>query len=359
MRLYLALRESAHARLFASTPWLTSTIASVLTSAAAGSTPKLGNLTELMGSIDPQNPEEAMQTIAARMEESTDTPEQHARESQLETVLALVIGWVDDVVTCAAAGRLPAEPALQEALRRRRASGGPAEQVFAEIAGLELRPRRVRDAAALWAKLREAGGEAARDRVWSHPDFMPSSADLDDPDAFVASFTGPQLDFSALDELTGPDGDPGARASDDAGENDAGKNRRWRRRRWTDRPCLDVSDVCLLGGMERLHADVVERLRAFEAVTPAEAQARARTLAFLATHPDGVEASCQAGHVTATALVLSDDGRRTLLTLHARIGEWLELGGHLEPDDADLAAASLREGIEESGIPACASSRAS
>jgi putative hydrolase len=224
VRLYLALRESAHARLFASTPWLTSTIASVLTSAAAGSTPKLGNLTELMGSIDPQNPEEAMQTIAARMEESTDTPEQHARESQLETVLALVIGWVDDVVTCAAAGRLPAEPALQEALRRRRASGGPAEQVFAEIAGLELRPRRVRDAAALWAKLREAGGEAARDRVWSHPDFMPSSADLDDPDAFVASFTGPQLDFSALDELTGPDGDPGARASDDAGENDAGKN---------------------------------------------------------------------------------------------------------------------------------------
>jgi 8-oxo-dGTP pyrophosphatase MutT (NUDIX family) len=103
--------------------------------------------------------------------------------------------------------------------------------------------------------------------------------------------------------------------------------------------------------MERLHADVVERLRAFEAVTPAEAQARARTLAFLATHPDGIEASCQAGHVTATALVLSDDARRTLLTLHARIGEWLELGGHLEPDDADLAAASLREGIEESGIP--------
>jgi putative hydrolase len=204
VRLYLALRESAHARLFASTPWLTSTISSVLTSAAAGSTPKLGNLSELMGSIDPNNPEEAMQTIAARMEESTDTPEQHARENQLETVLALVIGWVDDVVTGAAAGRLPAEPALQEALRRRRATGGPAEQVFAEIAGLELRPRRVRDAAALWAKLREAGGEATRDRVWSHPDFLPGSADLDDPDAFVASFMAPEPDFSALDELTRP-----------------------------------------------------------------------------------------------------------------------------------------------------------
>ena len=111
-----------------------------------------------------------------------------------------------------------------------------------------------------------------------------------------------------------------------------------------------MSDVCLLGGMARLHADAVERITAFEPRTDAEATARARTLRFLADHPDGVEATCQDGHVTATAAVLSPDRRRILLTLHARIGKWLELGGHLEPDDIDLAAAGLREGIEESGI---------
>ncbi len=214
VRLYLTMRESAHLRLFASTAWLPSRIASVLASAAAGSTPKLGDLSDLMGSVDPQNPEETMQAIASRMEQSTDTPEQHARESALETLLALVIGWVDDVVSQAAAGRLPSEPALQEALRRRRATGGPAEQVFAEIAGLELRPRRVRDAAALWAKLREAGGDAARDRVWSHPDFLPGSSDLDDPDAFVATFLAPEPDFSSFDELTGGEAAPSEGAAD-------------------------------------------------------------------------------------------------------------------------------------------------
>jgi len=111
-----------------------------------------------------------------------------------------------------------------------------------------------------------------------------------------------------------------------------------------------VSEVCLLGGMSRLRDDVIARLGAFVPVTADEVLARDRTLLFLADHPDGVEATCQPGHITATALVLTPDRRRTLLTLHGRIERWIELGGHLEPDDNDLAAASLREGIEESGI---------
>jgi len=111
-----------------------------------------------------------------------------------------------------------------------------------------------------------------------------------------------------------------------------------------------VSEASLLGGMSRLHDDVTTQVTAFVPSTPEEAVARDRTLQFLAGHPGGADASCQPGHVTATALVLTPDRRRTLLTLHKRIKRWIELGGHLEPEDADLAAASLREGIEESGI---------
>jgi putative hydrolase len=117
---------------------------------------------------------------------SPQTPEQQAALARLETALALVEGWVDEVTMAAVAGRLPAAASLQEATRRRRASGGPAEQTFAALVGLELRPRRLRDAAALWQALREQRGIEGRDAIWAHPDLLPSSADLDDPAGFVA-----------------------------------------------------------------------------------------------------------------------------------------------------------------------------
>ena len=79
---------------------------------------------------------------------------------------------------------MPSAGKLQEAIRRRRASGGPAESTFAALVGLELRPRRLRDASALWGSLRSRKGQEARDAVWSHPDLLPTSADLDDPLGF-------------------------------------------------------------------------------------------------------------------------------------------------------------------------------
>ncbi|MDJ0114865.1 zinc-dependent metalloprotease, partial [Rhodococcus erythropolis] len=72
----------------------------------------------------------------------------------------------------------------------RRATGGPAEQTFATLVGLELRPRKVREAAGLWQKLTAEAGMDTRDGVWSHPDLMPDSSDLDAPDGFVARVLG-------------------------------------------------------------------------------------------------------------------------------------------------------------------------
>ena len=98
----------------------------------------------------------------------------------------------------AIAGRLPAAASLQEAIRRRRGTGGPAEQTFAALVGLELRPRRLRDAAELWKVLREHRGIDGRDAVWAHPDLLPSSDDLDDPIEFVA---GPGDSMDPLAEI--------------------------------------------------------------------------------------------------------------------------------------------------------------
>ena len=120
------------------------------------------------------------------MLEPEETPEQQMALRRLETLLALVEGWVDAVVAAAAGERLPGHGALAETMRRRRASGGPAEQTFATLVGLQLRPRRLRDAATVWGAMAQQHGTAERDRLWSHPDLLPTSDDLDEPLDFVA-----------------------------------------------------------------------------------------------------------------------------------------------------------------------------
>jgi putative hydrolase len=157
-----------------------------------------------MGGIDPTNPEGIQALLGSGLLEPEETPEQQAALRRLETLLALVEGWVDSVVAAAAGDRLPGHGALAETMRRRRASGGPAEQTFATLVGLELRPRRLRDAATVWGAMAQRHGNAERDRLWSHPDLLPTSDDLDEPLDFVAR-------QGADDELR-------ALTADDAGE---------------------------------------------------------------------------------------------------------------------------------------------
>ncbi|UED84298.1 zinc-dependent metalloprotease [Streptomyces profundus] len=200
VRLYLALREAAHQRLFAHVPWLRSHLFGAVDGYARGIQVDTSKLEGLVGQIDPGRPEELQEKLQQGLFEPEDTPEQKAALARLETALALVEGWVDAVVHAAAQPHLPSASALRETLRRRRASGGPAEQTFATLIGLELRPRRLRDAARLWASLTDARGSQGRDALWTHPDMLPTAQDLDDPDGFVHR---EQLDFSELDQLLG------------------------------------------------------------------------------------------------------------------------------------------------------------
>jgi 8-oxo-dGTP pyrophosphatase MutT (NUDIX family) len=113
----------------------------------------------------------------------------------------------------------------------------------------------------------------------------------------------------------------------------------------------DVTDEPLSeSARRRLSADVVSRLAGFSPADSYQRAARDRTLAFVTAHPQAVDGTYPPGHVTATGLVLSADRSAVLLTLHARIGRWLELGGHLEEVDSGLRAAALREAEEEGGI---------
>ncbi|TAJ49865.1 MAG: zinc-dependent metalloprotease [Herbiconiux sp.] len=204
VQLYLAIRELAHARLFRHARWLRLHLISSITEFAKGISIDTSRLEELAESFDPSNPEELRNAMASGALIPPKTEQQEHALARLETTLALIEGWVD-VVTAQASSRLPRWNAIAETVRRRRATGGPAESAFGALIGLELRPRRLRDAAALWQAVTDAVGQDQRDELWSHPDVVPTSTDLDDPAAFVARLQAgaPEPDEmdQALDEL--------------------------------------------------------------------------------------------------------------------------------------------------------------
>ncbi|MGZ4494503.1 MAG: zinc-dependent metalloprotease [Nocardioides sp.] len=222
--LYLALREAAHQRLFGHVPWLRGHLLAAVEDYGRGMSIDISKIEESMGSIDPTNMGALQEALEGGLFEPEKTPAQQAALGRLETTLALVEGWVDEVVGQATEERMPAAGKLQEAVRRRRAAGGPAESTFAALVGLELRPRRLRDASTLWGALRSREGAAARDAVWAHPDLLPTAADLDDPLGFgerrtdAEAITDDEFDTALAqlldDEAEGPEepGDKGTEA---------------------------------------------------------------------------------------------------------------------------------------------------
>src|SRR4029077_12433816 len=204
VRLFLALREAAHQRLFAHVPWLRANLLGAVEQYASGISVDMARLQEAIPDVAIPNPEALREALSGEgLFRHEDTPAQKAALTRLETALALVEGWVATVGSRVARKRLPQADALAEAIRRRRATGGPAERTFATLVGLELRPRRLREAAVIWQGLTQARGTDGRDAVWAHPDLLPTAEDLDDPEGFVRG--RPELDIS---DLTGEDSQP-------------------------------------------------------------------------------------------------------------------------------------------------------
>ncbi|MGM7647439.1 zinc-dependent metalloprotease [Nocardia sp. JW2] len=190
---FLAAREAAHQRLFAHVPWLRQQVLGAVEAYARGIKMDFSALEDAAQNIDPMmlsDPSKLEELLSQGTFEPQTTPEQKAALERLETLLALIEGWVDVVVADAVGERLPGATALSETLRRRRATGGPAEQTFATLVGLELRPRKVREASALWRRLTDDAGMERRDGVWAHPDLLPDSTDLDSPAGFIDSVIG-------------------------------------------------------------------------------------------------------------------------------------------------------------------------
>ena len=192
---FLAAREAAAVRLFAHVPWLRQRLLSTVEEYARGISIDFSGIEQLTTDLDPtqliSDPSKLEELISSSASfEPKTTPEQQAALNRMETLLALIEGWVEQVVAKALGDRIPGTGALTETMRRRRASGGPAEQTFATLIGLELRPRKVREASALWRQLLDASDITVRDGVWAHPDLIPDATDLDHPATFVDRVIG-------------------------------------------------------------------------------------------------------------------------------------------------------------------------
>ncbi|MBP5803246.1 zinc-dependent metalloprotease [Microbacterium maritypicum] len=183
--LYLATRELAYARLYRHAKWLHLHVMAQITDFARGVTVDVDALEDVASRLDPSNPEELRAAIEGGALLPVQSDAQREALTRLENLIATIDGWVD-VVTAQATSRLPDGARIAEAARRRRAVGGPAEDALGALVGLKLRPRRMREASAMWQAVTDAVGISGRDSLWDYPDLMPTAEDIDDPSALVA-----------------------------------------------------------------------------------------------------------------------------------------------------------------------------
>jgi putative hydrolase len=195
--IFLSIRELAHARLFKQSKWLRDSVVGQITNYASGISIDAERMRDLAEGFDFSDQEKLRDALGNGELLSQRTPEQERALANVETTLALIEGWVE-AVTDEASKRLPQAGALGEVQRRRRATASPAQSTFSTLLGLELRPKRIREAAAMWTAVTAAVGAQKRDGLWNHPDLLPTSEDIDNPSALIARLQESQGD--AMDE---------------------------------------------------------------------------------------------------------------------------------------------------------------
>jgi putative hydrolase len=203
--IFHALREGAVARLFAHNPWLVSYIQSAVVEYGKGIHIDIDAIQrqaqEAFEGAQANMPEGAGEgeAISFALDNGIFTPEESSAQKsallKLETVLALIDGWSDEVVSLAVGDRIPSIEQLRESHRRRRASSSPAQQLFSSMLGLQVSPKLTREASAFWKKIREVKSVGERDQIWSG--LLPTADDLLDPEKFLTSTSIPD-DLSGL-----------------------------------------------------------------------------------------------------------------------------------------------------------------
>jgi len=192
--IYLATRELALGALYNQSGWLRDQIITQVREFAAGLSVDLSGIEEIASGFDPEDPESMNQIIEASAMVSPRTPEQQQALERIEALLALIEGWVD-FTTLEATKRLPNIQAVVEIHNRKRAVSSASAKTFEALLGLELSPKLRREAGAMWQQVSDAIGKEAVDKLWAHPDQLPSSDEIKNPEQLLKRISGESDDF--------------------------------------------------------------------------------------------------------------------------------------------------------------------
>lgn len=195
--LYVAVRESAAARLYTRVPWLRPRLIDTIAEIASGFEIDMDSIEEqARGLRDGMalNPGGMPEIDMTRIFVLDLSEEQLDAVARLQLLLSLIEGWVSEVTARAVAPHIPNGVALRELFSRRYATDNPAKHVWVAQLGIELTPRLQREAAAFWAMAEFKKGIDARDAMWAHPDLLPNVDAIEKPEAF---FGGETADIEA------------------------------------------------------------------------------------------------------------------------------------------------------------------
>jgi putative hydrolase len=201
--IFLTTRELSLAALYASNKWLSEHIITQVREFAAGLKVDVEEIQNLAESIDPTDHESINQIMQAGSLITQRSQEQEDALARIELILALIEGWADHV-TLSACRRLPELSAVAELFARHRATSGALEKTFETLLGLQLQPKLKREARAMWEHVEVTLGNSKRDELWSHPDQLPSEAEVKNPEELVSRLKSSDDDFdSELRKLLG------------------------------------------------------------------------------------------------------------------------------------------------------------
>lgn len=185
--LWHVVRESAFARLFAAHSWIGKSLADATDSYAASLQLDGDALRNAVSEINPADPTSLQNLMTSGLFEAKPTSQGTLAQSRIATLWILLESWADCVVARASEDRIPTLAALTEAHQRRRAALTPTSSLLSSLLAIDVPAKRVRVARGMWDYITDKHGAEIRDRLWSHPDLLPTSEDLTDPTDFLAA----------------------------------------------------------------------------------------------------------------------------------------------------------------------------